>query len=137
MAIARAMAMSPKILFADEPTGNLDSATAKQIAGLLKEINASGTTVIVATHDKGVLDFLKPRILQLEAGELIFYETPIKSHFQAYIQIPFSILAAILVLSLTFFLSSAFIMILAGSYSVAQYFATRPASDRFSKRFRR
>lgn len=71
VAIARAMAMSPKILFADEPTGNLDSVTAKQIAGLLKEINNQGTTVIVATHDKNVLDFLKPRILQLEAGELI------------------------------------------------------------------
>jgi cell division transport system ATP-binding protein len=71
VAIARAMAMNPKILFADEPTGNLDSATAKQIAGLLKEINNQGTTVIVATHDKDVLDFLKPRILQLEAGELI------------------------------------------------------------------
>lgn len=71
VAIARAMAMNPKILFADEPTGNLDSATAKQIAGLLKEINNQGTTVIVATHDKNILDFLKPRILQLEAGELI------------------------------------------------------------------
>src|SRR3990167_5735719 len=43
----------------------------KQIAGLLKEINNQGTTVIVATHDKNILDFLKPRILQLEAGELI------------------------------------------------------------------
>ncbi|MBI5356293.1 ATP-binding cassette domain-containing protein [Candidatus Collierbacteria bacterium] len=71
VAIARAMAMNPKILFADEPTGNLDQETAKQIAGLLKEINNQGTTVIVATHDKNVLDFLKPRILQLEAGELI------------------------------------------------------------------
>lgn len=71
VAIARAMAMNPKILFADEPTGNLDSGTAKQIAGLLKEINSQGTTVIVATHDKDILDFLKPRILQLEAGELI------------------------------------------------------------------
>lgn len=71
VAIARAMAMNPKILFADEPTGNLDSATAKQIARVLKEINGRGTTVIVATHDKDILDFLKPRILQLEAGELI------------------------------------------------------------------
>ncbi|MBI2309758.1 ATP-binding cassette domain-containing protein [Candidatus Collierbacteria bacterium] len=71
VAIARAMAMSPKILFADEPTGNLDSVTAKQISKILKEINGRGTTVIIATHDKGVLDFIKPRILQLEAGELI------------------------------------------------------------------
>ena len=69
--IARALASKPKILFADEPTGNLDDKTAHQIIKLLKDINDLGTTVIVATHNQKIVDKLGQRNLVLEGGKLI------------------------------------------------------------------
>lgn len=71
IALARAIAHRPKILFADEPTGNLDVESAQKIARILKDINSAGTTVIVASHDENVLSLLNPRILKLAAGKLI------------------------------------------------------------------
>lgn len=71
VSLARAIAPNPPILFADEPTGNLDPATARQIAEILKKIHQAGTTIIVATHDSDVLDILSPRVLKLKQGELI------------------------------------------------------------------
>ena len=56
--IARALATAPKVLFADEPTGNLDSETTQTVVRLLQKINELGTTVLLATHDKNVLDLL-------------------------------------------------------------------------------
>lgn len=70
-AIARALALKPAIVFADEPTGNLDKQTARDIAALLKEIHSSGTTVIVATHDDTVLHVLNSRSLVLSEGRLL------------------------------------------------------------------
>lgn len=69
--IARALATKPKILFADEPTGNLDDKTAHQILKLLKDINELGTTVIVATHNQTVVDKIGRRNLILEDGKLV------------------------------------------------------------------
>ena len=69
--IARALASKPKILFADEPTGNLDEATAMQIMDLLKEINELGTTVLVATHNEALVDKLGKRKITLEKGKLV------------------------------------------------------------------
>lgn len=63
--LARAMATEPEILLADEPTGNLDIGTAKQIADLLKQINQLGTTVILATHDQPIIDYLDKRQINL------------------------------------------------------------------------
>ena len=68
--IARALAHSPKILFADEPTGNLDQDTAWQIIDILKRINREGTTVLVATHNAGIVDTLSQRVIRLEKGEV-------------------------------------------------------------------
>lgn len=68
--IARAICHSPKILFADEPTGNLDRETGWQIIELLKRINEEGTTVIVATHNVEVVDTLSQRVIRLEKGEI-------------------------------------------------------------------
>lgn len=70
VAIARALALKPKILFADEPTGNLDPKTTDGILKLLKEINRSGTTVLIATHNEPVLKALKTRMLKLDQGRL-------------------------------------------------------------------
>ena len=69
--IARALASKPKILFADEPTGNLDEITAMQIMKLLKDINELGTTVLVATHNAALVDKLGKRKLTLEKGKLV------------------------------------------------------------------
>ncbi|MBI2009717.1 MAG: ATP-binding cassette domain-containing protein [Candidatus Chisholmbacteria bacterium] len=69
--IARALAPEPKVLFADEPTGNLDDATARQIISLLKDINKLGTTVIMATHNPRLVNDPKERLIVLEKGKLV------------------------------------------------------------------
>ena len=69
--IARALAGAPKLLFADEPTGNLDAATGEGIVELLKDINEEGTTVIMATHDSHLLKGLKARTIRLDKGKIV------------------------------------------------------------------
>lgn len=70
-AIARALAFSPEIILADEPTGNLDTTTSWEIVKLLQDINKSGTTVIMATHNTDIVNSLLKRILVLEKGKLV------------------------------------------------------------------
>ncbi|MCA9391574.1 cell division ATP-binding protein FtsE [candidate division WWE3 bacterium] len=71
VAIARALVHEPEVLLADEPTGNLDYDNAKQIVELLRQINDWGTTVIMATHDEGLIKKAKKaRVLKLEDGRL-------------------------------------------------------------------
>lgn len=69
--IARAMVAKPKILFADEPTGNLDRDTSWQIVNLLKQINKLGTTVIMATHNVEIVDSMSQRVIRLEKGKIV------------------------------------------------------------------
>jgi cell division transport system ATP-binding protein len=71
IAIARAMALRPSILLADEPTGNLDPVTAEQIFDLLVDINRGGTSVLVATHDIRHAERLGRRVIRLEHGKLV------------------------------------------------------------------
>jgi cell division transport system ATP-binding protein len=71
VAIARALAAEPKILFADEPTGNLDAETGWSIVTLLKDINAQGTTILMATHDLELIKDLPLRRLRLDHGRLV------------------------------------------------------------------
>jgi len=71
VAIARALASEPKVLFADEPTGNLDAKTGMSIIKLLQDINEAGTTVVMATHDLELVKDLKLRRLRLEKGTLV------------------------------------------------------------------
>lgn len=70
VAIARALINDPKILLADEPTGNLDQELTLEIMDLLEFINARGTTVVVATHNKELLEDRRKRILKLRAGKV-------------------------------------------------------------------
>lgn len=70
VAIARALANNPKVILADEPTGNLDSATGKQILALLSEANARGTTLVVVTHDPTVADICR-RVVKLRDGVIV------------------------------------------------------------------
>lgn len=71
VAIARALVHSPKILIADEPTGNLDPENTWEVIELLERINRSGTIVLLATHNKSVVDKLKRRVIVLDRGHLV------------------------------------------------------------------
>jgi putative ABC transport system ATP-binding protein len=74
VAIARSLANHPKILLADEPTGNLDSATGTQVMALLKELNADGLTMILVTHDLTVASYAD-RMVRLRDGKIVAIET--------------------------------------------------------------
>jgi cell division transport system ATP-binding protein len=71
VAIARAYVSKPMILIADEPTGNLDPNTSVGIMKLLDRINREGTTVVMATHDAGIVDQMRKRVIELEGGHVI------------------------------------------------------------------
>lgn len=71
VAIARALVHNPSLIVADEPTGNLDPKTAKEIAKLFLKINASGTTVILTTHNKDLVDFIRRRVIKLDDGKVV------------------------------------------------------------------
>jgi cell division transport system ATP-binding protein len=71
VAIARAIVNKPAILLADEPTGNLDPATSAGIMTLLDRINQNGTTIIMATHDAGIVDQMQRRVIELVGGQVV------------------------------------------------------------------
>lgn len=71
VAIARAIVTQPDILIADEPTGNLDPVNTYEIIQILKKINDLGTTVIMTTHNKGVVDEIKRRVITMDMGKIV------------------------------------------------------------------
>ncbi len=71
VAIARAIINQPDVVIADEPTGNLDPHNTKDVIQILKKINDLGTTVILTTHNKGVIDSLKKRVITLDRGQIV------------------------------------------------------------------
>ncbi|KQV07616.1 cell division ATP-binding protein FtsE [Leifsonia sp. Root112D2] len=71
VAIARAVVNKPQVLLADEPTGNLDPATSAGIMAVLERINAGGTTVLMATHEAGIVDKMQRRVIELINGEIV------------------------------------------------------------------
>ncbi len=71
VAIARAMVNRPELLLADEPTGNLDYETATGIMRLLDRINSQGTTVVMATHDRAIVDQFRKRVVELVDGKIV------------------------------------------------------------------
>ncbi len=71
VAIARSLVHKPKLLVADEPTGNLDSINTREIIDLLKKINKLGTTVVLVTHNKEVVNSLRGRVITLDNGRII------------------------------------------------------------------
>lgn len=68
VSIARAIVNNPQVLIADEPTGNLDPETAKEIMSLIDDINRAGTTVVMATHAKDIVNNMKKRVIAIEKG---------------------------------------------------------------------
>ena len=71
VAIARAFVNRPLLLLADEPTGNLDPDTSQGIMNLLERINRTGTTVVMATHDNNIVDAMRRRVVELDAGKVV------------------------------------------------------------------
>lgn len=71
VSLARAIVNNPSVLIADEPTGNLDPETAKEIMALLKDINTAGTTIVMATHAKDIVDTMKKRVIAIESGNIV------------------------------------------------------------------
>lgn len=70
-AIARAIIAHPKVLLADEPTGNLDPTTSWEILKILKEVNKRGTTIVMATHNVDIVNSLKKRVISLKKGKIV------------------------------------------------------------------
>ncbi|MGL5820430.1 MAG: cell division ATP-binding protein FtsE [Sarcina sp.] len=71
VSIARAIVNNPQVLIADEPTGNLDPETAKEIMALIDDINKAGTTVIMATHAKEIVDDMQRRVIAIDKGDVV------------------------------------------------------------------
>ena len=71
VSIARAIVNNPKVLIADEPTGNLDPETAKEIMELIDDVNKAGTTVVMATHAKEIVNSMKKRVIAIDKGEVV------------------------------------------------------------------
>ena len=71
MALARALVNNPPILLADEPTGNLDPTNAWEIMTLLDDINKRGTTVVVVTHNKEIVDRMQKRVITIDKGVIV------------------------------------------------------------------
>lgn len=83
VAIARAIVNSPKLLICDEPTGNLDPDTSLEVMKVIEKINDLGTTIVMATHDREMVDKMKKRVILLDNGKLVKdYEKGSYSHYE-------------------------------------------------------
>jgi cell division transport system ATP-binding protein len=71
VSIARSIVNNPRIVIADEPTGNLDPETSKEIMNIFEEINSKGTTVIMATHNKDIVNSIRHRVIAIENGMIV------------------------------------------------------------------
>ena len=71
VALARALVNKPDIILADEPTGNLDSKNTWEVMNLLEDINAKGTTVVVVTHNREIVNAMKKRVITLKKGVIV------------------------------------------------------------------
>ena len=71
VAIARAIVNNPKIVIADEPTGNLDPETSWEIMRIFEEINTRGTTIVMATHSQEIVNKLRKRVIAMENGQIV------------------------------------------------------------------
>ena len=85
VAIARAIINKPKILLADEPTGNLDEVSTNDIINLLNSINQNGTTVVVITHDMHLVERMNKRVIRLDEGNLVYDDFGLDDQIKSYL----------------------------------------------------
>lgn len=85
VAIARALINKPRILLADEPTGNLDEVSTNEIMNLLDVINGNGTTVVVITHDMHLVERMNKRVIRLDEGNLVYDDFGLDDQIKTYI----------------------------------------------------
>lgn len=71
VAIARALVNKPELLLADEPTGNLDPDNSREVMSVLEKVNLAGTTVVMATHDRGIVDQMQKRVIEIRHGRVV------------------------------------------------------------------
>ena len=71
VSIARSIVNSPKVVIADEPTGNLDPETSWEIMNIFEEINTRGTTIVMATHNREIVNTIKHRVIAIEGGTIV------------------------------------------------------------------
>lgn len=71
MSIARSIVNSPKVVIADEPTGNLDPETSWEIMDIFEEINKRGTTILMATHNREIVNTIRKRVIAIENGNVV------------------------------------------------------------------
>ncbi|MBR1453528.1 MAG: cell division ATP-binding protein FtsE [Lachnospiraceae bacterium] len=86
VAVARAIINKPKILLADEPTGNLDEISTNEIMSLLDSINQNGTTVVVITHDMHLVERMKKRVIRLDEGNIVYDDVGLDDQIKSYIE---------------------------------------------------
>lgn len=86
VAIARAIINKPKILLADEPTGNLDEVSSNEIISLLDSINQNGTTVVVITHDLHLVERMNKRVIRLDEGNIIYDDVGLDEQIRNYME---------------------------------------------------
>lgn len=86
VAIARAIINKPKILLADEPTGNLDEMSTNEIIGLLDTINQNGTTVVIITHDMHLVERMNRRVIRLDEGNLVYDDYGLDKQIKRYLE---------------------------------------------------
>lgn len=86
VAIARAIVNKPKILLADEPTGNLDEMSTNEIMNLLDSINQNGTTVVVITHDMHLVERMNKRVIRLDEGNIVYDDYGLDDQIKSYMQ---------------------------------------------------
>lgn len=86
VAIARAIINKPKILLADEPTGNLDEVSTNEIINLLNTINQNGTTVVIITHDMHLVERMNKRVVRLDEGNLIYDDYGLDKQIKKYLE---------------------------------------------------
>ena len=86
VAIARAIINKPKILLADEPTGNLDEVSTNEIISLLNTINQNGTTVVIITHDMHLVERMNKRVVRLDEGNLIYDDYGLDKQIKKYLE---------------------------------------------------
>jgi cell division transport system ATP-binding protein len=80
--LARAVVTDPEIILADEPTGNLDLGTAREIVNLLKKINQTGKTIIMVTHNFEIVNLLNQRVIELDKGKIVSDQKKGKYHLK-------------------------------------------------------